>query len=82
MNEGNTTPRVTSADFDSAATWAPPKTRPFEITGMLGMLVVAVAAALAVGVLSLLITMPGGTYATAQQNSGVTGASTDAVLTT
>jgi hypothetical protein len=49
---------------------------------MLGMLVVAVAAALAVGVLSLLITMPGGTYATAQQNSGVTGASTDAVLTT
>lgn len=82
MNKCNTISRVTSADFDSAATWAPPKTRPFEVTGMLGMLVVAVAAALAVGVLSLLITMPGGTYAIALQNSGVTGVSTIAALTT
>ncbi|MVO18271.1 hypothetical protein [Parasedimentitalea huanghaiensis] len=75
MSKDSTTTRVTSTNCDGVAPWTTPKTGLFDITGMTGMLIAAVVAALAVGALSLLIFMPGRAFTP-------TGASTALALMT
>ena len=62
MSKGSTTTRVMSIHHDGVTPWKTPQTGLYDTNGLAGMLIAAVAAALAVGALSLLIFMPGGSF--------------------
>ncbi|GAA6192958.1 MULTISPECIES: hypothetical protein [Roseobacteraceae] len=76
MSKVNRTPQVASPKYHGVAPWKISQAGYTDRTGMFGMLVVAIVAALLVGTLSFLIFMSGGTLTHALHSGGVMDAIT------
>lgn len=77
MRQGNRIPQVASTNRNGIAPWEIPQAGYTDRTGMYGMLVVAIVAALLVGAMAFLIFMSDGTLTHALHGGGIADAVTD-----